>query len=94
MMTDHFMLENSDWVPNNPNFPVVAYRQIGLDVNSAAFGALFSTNGWTGIWKNGVFDYHHYHCDAHEVLGIGRGHARLQIGGPDGLRWTYCKETA
>ncbi|NTE88350.1 cupin [Agrobacterium rubi] len=84
MKTDHFMLENSDWVPNNPNFSVVVYRQIGPYIDSAALEALFSANGWTGVWRNGVFDYHHYHSGAHEVLGIGCGDARLQIGGPDG----------
>ena len=84
MRTEHFMLPESDWVPNNPNFPVIIYRQIDLAGGSADFEAVFAACGWAGIWRNGVFDYHHYHSHAHEVLGIGRGGAKLQIGGPDG----------
>lgn len=84
MNVEHFWLSKSDWVPNNPNFPVVLYRQIGPDTDTCAFEEMFSTNGWTDIWRNGVFDYHHYHSRAHEVLGVGGGHAKLQIGGSDG----------
>lgn len=84
MTVEHFRLTKSDWVPNNPAFPVIVYRQIGPHICSAAFEDMFSTNGWTDIWRNGVFDYHHYHSSAHEVLGVGRGKAKLQIGGPAG----------
>ena len=84
MQTEHFMATESEWVPNNPKFPVIMYRQIDMATSSSAIETMFSSNGWTGIWRNGVFDYHHYHSSAHEALGIGRGHAKLQIGGPDG----------
>ena len=84
MNVEHFRLLKSDWVPNNMNFPVIVYRQIGQDIDSAAFEKMFSENGWTGLWRDGIFEYHHYHSGAHEVLGIGRGRAKLQIGGPDG----------
>jgi len=85
MEVELFKLERRDWVPNNKSFPVMAYRVVGPTMGSDDFGELFTANGWDGIWRNGVFGYHHYHSGAHEVLGVGRGFATLMIGGPGGI---------
>ncbi|MDH7807960.1 MULTISPECIES: cupin [unclassified Rhizobium] len=84
MKVEKITFDPSCRIPNNQTFPVIIYRQVGSPFDSAAFEALFARNGWRGIWRNGVFAYHHYHSGAHEVLGVGGGEATLQIGGPDG----------
>ena len=49
------------------------------------FETAFKNNGWSGTWRNGIFDYHHFHSNAHEALGIASGCARVQLGGRHGL---------
>ncbi|HYE49255.1 MAG TPA: cupin domain-containing protein [Azospirillaceae bacterium] len=78
-------------VPNNPRMPLLVYRRVlsedepaGGDL-AAGFERLFAANGWTGAWRDGIYDYHHFHCDAHEVLGIARGRALVRFGGEDGV---------
>lgn len=77
----------SGQVPNHPVLPVLIYRNaIPAEGEMAPrFEKCFRENGWQGTWRNGVFDYQHYHTGAHEVLGIAGGRARLLIGGPDGM---------
>jgi len=52
---------------------------------AAFFEQLYAAHGWGGIWRNGIYAYHHYHSTAHEVLGVYRGSAKLQLGGPRGI---------
>lgn len=72
--------------PNN-SLPVVIVKQAvepkGKDPASA-FEETFEANGWSGTWRNGIYDYHHYHATAHEVLGIARGSVTVHLGGPNG----------
>ncbi len=86
MTVETILFEFSDWVPNNPDLPVLIYRNaIPAEGEMAPkFEDRFQANGWQGIWRDGIFDYQHYHTGAHEVLGIAGGRARLLIGGPSG----------
>lgn len=74
--------------PNNEELPVLMYRQAidAADGKAARrLEATFRENGWGGSWRNGIYSYHHYHSTAHEVLGVARGSARVQLGGEEGL---------
>lgn len=92
MRIEHFLLAESGGVPNNPRLPVLFYRAAFEDAGdvAAAMERRFAGNGWSGLWRDGVFDYQHFHTEAHEVLGFARGHARLVIGGPHGRVIEVC----
>lgn len=74
--------------PNNPVFPLVHYRSPVLlcDAYDPAgiFEVIFAANGWTDSWRNGIYDFLHFHTRTHEVLGVARGYARVAFGGAEG----------
>jgi uncharacterized protein YjlB len=72
-------------IPNHPFWPVLVYRNVvklprSLDP-AAVFEDIFARNGWGDSWRDGIYDYLHYHSRIHEVLGIARGQARVRLGG-------------
>jgi uncharacterized protein YjlB len=76
------------FIPNNPRFPVAVYRRAvklprSLDP-AAIWEALFECNGWGDTWRDGIYDYLHYHSRIHEVLGIARGSGIVRLGGNKG----------
>lgn len=75
-------------IPNNPVLAFKAYRG-ALDLAGSepeqTIIRHFAANGWGDAWINGIYPFQHYHATAHEVLGIARGRALVQFGGPNGL---------
>jgi uncharacterized protein YjlB len=82
-----FAFKDDGTIPNSP-LPAIAYSQaVRLDRAAdpaAVLEELFKANHWGSAWRNGVYDYVHYHSSIHEVLGIARGQARLRLGGDAG----------
>ena len=75
-------------IPNNPRLPLIYYRSpvaLAAAVDPAAvFEVLFGHHGWLDQWRDAIYDFQHFHTQTHEVLGIARGTARAQFGGPNG----------
>lgn len=83
-LTFHF--SDDGLVPNNP-MPFLVYKgAIVLDrvEPERTIEMLFAQNGWGAMWRNGIYDFPHYHATVHEVLGIARGRARVRFGGDHG----------
>ena len=75
-------------IPNHPHWPLLVYPGVveitGRDP-ALAFEELFDRNSWPSAWRNGIYPFHHFHCDAHEALGVFSGEVTAQVGGDDGI---------
>ncbi len=81
-----FVFKDDGRVPNNP-MPFLVYKgaiDVGNGHPEKTIEGLFGANGWGDMWRNGVYDYLHYHATVHEALGIARGQARVRFGGDRG----------
>jgi uncharacterized protein YjlB len=85
-----FRFKDEGLIPNHPTWPLVIYRgavRLPDDFDPAAvFEDLFARNGWGDSWRNGIYDYVHYHSRIHEVLGVARGSGEVRFGGALGRK--------
>ena len=78
-----------DGVFPNSTLPVLYYRNIlkhPFFFPARNIRRIFARNNWTNSWKSGIFDYHHYHSNTHEVMGMLEGKTTIQLGGPNGKK--------
>lgn len=83
----HLLIDDGQF-PNNALLPLLVYPavlRLPKHAHGQAVEELFESNSWNNTWQDSVYDFHHYHSTAHEVLGIFRGSARIQFGGPSGV---------
>jgi uncharacterized protein YjlB len=81
-----WQFDDDGLIPNSLLPLVVMRRAVKPDRDDppSAFERVFAANGWTGSWRNGIFRYHHFHPNVHEVLGIASGGAAVRFGGEAG----------
>jgi len=88
---EHHTISEKGDVPNNKVLPLILYKDVadfGDKEPESVFEEAFARHNWGNGWRSGhpdgIFAFHHYHSDAHEVVGIARGTATIQFGGPTG----------
>jgi uncharacterized protein YjlB len=79
-------LPDAGAIPNNPRLPVLLHRGAVVPGDPSGAEDLFTRHGWRPAWRNGIFDWHHYHSNAHEALAIVEGSVLVQLGGEGGVR--------
>lgn len=82
------ILSDDGTFPNNSTLPILIYHNVISFPEhdpAAIFEKIFAQHSWPNSWRNGIFGYHHYHSTAHEVLGVYRGTASVQLGGEHGM---------
>jgi uncharacterized protein YjlB len=82
----HFLDDGE--TPNNPVLPLVLFRNAvvlnGEYDPAAVIEEIFAANGWGDSWRDGVYEFRHFHTMTHEVLGIARGEVKVEFGGAKG----------
>lgn len=83
---EQFRFKDDGIFPNSV-LPVLVYRQAFTNKagdRASVVEQRFAENNWTNSWRNGVYNFAHYHSTTHEVLGVYDGTATLQLGGEHG----------
>lgn len=72
-----FLLKRNNYLPNS-TLPALIYKHV-FELPKQAHRAaevirqIFVCNKWSNSWKNGIYDYHHYHGNTHECIGVVSG---------------------
>jgi uncharacterized protein YjlB len=84
-----YKLKQNGHFPNNPYLPVLFYKEVlKLPARNSeeVVTGIFLDNDWSNVWSNGIYPYHHYHSNTHEVLGIFSGECVIMLGGEKGIQ--------
>lgn len=86
LSTEEYYFSDDGVIPNS-KLPFLVYKNAFSARNTAGAEWLESTfkkNNWYNSWRWGIYDFHHYHSNTHEVLGVFQGNAKVMMGGPNG----------
>lgn len=83
----HYYLKDNGIFPNSV-LPALHYAGVlTLPPHSPRIPeAIFRRWHWTNSWRNGIYDYHHYHSTTHEVLAIYAGSCIVLLGGDGSVK--------
>jgi len=87
-------LLKDDGIFPNSMLPLLVYKNVLVlpaDHQPQIIEKIFEANNWKNTWRNGIYNYHHYHSTTHEVLGVYSGRCRVLIGGEDGIQFIIEK---
>lgn len=87
-MIEHIPCTSNHPFPNNPLLELCLLREVfpGEGEQLAIqFEQTFGANQWPPVWRNGLYDFHHFHSTAHEALGVYSGWIKACFGGPGGV---------
>ncbi|MGJ8538051.1 cupin domain-containing protein [Heyndrickxia coagulans] len=85
-----FYFEENGGIPNNPFLPVLIYHGV-FKGRTDEIEKVFQKNNWGNNWVWTIFPYHHFHSNSHEVIAVRSGHAKVQLGGPQGKIFTISE---
>ena len=92
-VVEEFLVTEDGVFPNNRMLPLLVYRKVlnpeAPDL-AAQVRSLLAENHWGGTWLDDIYDFHHYHSTAHEVLAICSGQAQVCFGGAHGITLTVA----
>jgi uncharacterized protein YjlB len=77
-----FLFADDGAIPNS-RLPLLIYRA-AVPSDPDVIEKIFTANRWLPVWRSGVHDFHHFHGNTHEALGVASGEATVVFGGPTG----------
>lgn len=83
-----YLLADDGRFPNNERLPVLVYKgavKLPWLMPLYQVKKWLKQNHWYNFWKAGVFTFHHYHSNTHELLLVYKGSSSLQFGGENGV---------
>lgn len=84
----YYYLKDDGTFPNNASLPVLFFKRslpTRFFSEPEELVKLLKLNQWENAWHDTVYDYHHYHSTAHEVLVALTGDTKIQLGGEKGI---------
>ncbi len=73
--------KKNNFFPNSALPVLICQKAIELPKQKHVAGdmlqTIFTKNKWGNSWGNGIYDFHHYHSNTHECMGIAAGVQKL-----------------